>query len=196
MLGIKGGRIPRTFSSTQPICHQTRYQRNQRLDGLPSLKLSTKRLGRKIAELKFRITQSQAAPRSRVVLSRHREPIRLSLLNSSKPTSTGKLRCKSLNEDWDFVNPEKLPPPGTYPDFLMYVAEKIEISHHVAEVKNRGGFLIEAIRENYQNSEVQKARELRAEKVREKELQELTEEFKIKRHNHPSASRPRRPETR
>ena len=50
-------------------------------------------------------------------------------------------------------------------------------------MKNRGGFIIEAIRENYQNSEVQKARALRAEKVREKELQELTEEFKIKRQN-------------
>ena len=50
-------------------------------------------------------------------------------------------------------------------------------------MKNRGGFIIEAIRENYQNSEVQKARELRAEKVREKELQELTEEFKIKQQN-------------
>ena len=54
---------------------------------------------------------------------------------------------------------------------------------YAAEVKNRGGFIIEAIRENYQNSEVQKARELRAEKVREKELEDLTAEFKLKRHN-------------
>ena len=38
-------------------------------------------------------------------------------------------------------------------------------------------------RENYQNSEVQKERQVRAAKVREKELQELTEEFKIKRQN-------------
>ena len=65
----------------------------------------------------------------------------------------------------------------------MYVAEKIEISRHAAEVKNRGGFIIEAIRENYQNSEVQKARELRAEKVREKELEDLTAEFRVKRDN-------------
>ena len=74
-----------------------------------------------------------------------------------------------------------MPEPGTYPDFLTYVAEKIEISRHAAEVKNRGGFIIEAIRENYQNSEVQKARQLRAEKVREKELEDLTAEFKLKR---------------
>ena len=94
-----------------------------------------------------------------------------------------KVALEITDQAWDFVSPEKLPEPGTYPDFLGYVTEKIEISRHAAEVKNRGGFIIEAIRENYQNSEVQKARQLRAEKVREKELQELTEEFKIKRHN-------------
>ena len=90
---------------------------------------------------------------------------------------------KIADEDWDFVTPEKLPAPGSYTDFLGYVAEKIEISRHAAEVKNRGGFIIEAIRENYQNSEVQKARELRAEKVREKELEDLTAEFRVKRDN-------------
>ena len=66
---------------------------------------------------------------------------------------------------------------------MAYIAEKIEISLHAAEIKNRGGFIIEAIRENYQNSEVQKARELRAEKVREKALEDLTAGFRGKRDN-------------
>ena len=48
---------------------------------------------------------------------------------------------------------------------------------HAAEVKNRGGFIIEAIRENYQDTQVQKERQVRAEKVREKELENLTAEF-------------------
>ena len=39
---------------------------------------------------------------------------------------------------------------------------------HAAEVKNRGGFIIKAIRENYQDTQVQKERQVRAEKVREK----------------------------
>ena len=43
------------------------------------------------------------------------------------------------------------------------------------------GYIIEAIRENYQDARVQKEREVRAEKVREKELEDLTAEFKIKR---------------
>ena len=90
---------------------------------------------------------------------------------------------KIADEDWDFVTPEKLPAPGSYTDFLGYVAEKIEMSLDAAVVKNRAGYIVEAIRENYQDAEVQKARQLRAEKVREKELQELTEEFKIKQQN-------------
>ena len=65
----------------------------------------------------------------------------------------------------------------------MYVAEKIEISRHAAEVKNRGGFIVDAIRENYQDPAVQKERQLRAAKVREKELEDLTAEFRIKRDN-------------
>ena len=90
---------------------------------------------------------------------------------------------KIADRAWDFVNPEKLPEPGTYRDFAAYVAEKIEVSLHAAEIKNRGGFIIEAIRENYQNSEVQKARQLRAEKAKEKELEDLTAEFRVKRDN-------------
>ena len=94
-----------------------------------------------------------------------------------------KMALKIAKQDWDFVTPEKLPAPGSYTDFLGYVAEKIEMSLDAAVVKNRAGYIVEAIRENYQDAEVQKARQLRAEKVREKELQELTEEFKIKRQN-------------
>ena len=50
-------------------------------------------------------------------------------------------------------------------------------------VENRGGFIVAAIRENYQDSAVQKERETRAAKVREKELEDLTVEFRVKRDN-------------
>ena len=87
------------------------------------------------------------------------------------------------DRDWDFVNPEKLPEPGTYRDFLSYIAEKIEMSLDAVAVKNRAGYIVEAIRENYQDPEVQKARQLRSEKAREKELEDLTAEFRVKRDN-------------
>ena len=57
------------------------------------------------------------------------------------------------------------------------------MSLDAAVVKNRAGYIVEAIRENYQDTEVQKARELRAEKVREKELEDLTAEYNVKRNN-------------
>ena len=50
-------------------------------------------------------------------------------------------------------------------------------------VKNRAGYIVEAIRENYQDPELQKTREIRAEKVKEKELEDLTAEFRIKQRN-------------
>ena len=57
------------------------------------------------------------------------------------------------------------------------------MSLNAADVKNRGGFIVDAIRENYQNPEVQKAREVRAEITREQQLEDLTTEFRAKRSN-------------
>ena len=141
-----------------------------------------KRLGRKVAELKFYITKVKQLPVQESLFPdiENLPPVAVELIQAEIDR---KVVLQIADQAWDFVNPEKLPEPGTYPDFAAYVAEKIEISLHTAEVKNRGGFIIEAIRENYQNSEVQKARQLRAEKAREKELEDLTEEFKVKRDN-------------
>ena len=146
------------------------------------VEVEQKRLGRRIGELKFRITKVKQIPIQESLFPdiENLPSVAVELIQSEIDR---KVALEIADAEWDFVNPEKLPEPGTYPDFLMYVAEKIEISRHAAEVKNRGGFIVEAIRENYQNSEVQKARELRAEKVREKEFEDLTAEFKVKRDN-------------
>ena len=85
--------------------------------------------------------------------------------------------------EWEFVLPEKLPTPGDYPDFLAYVSEKIEMSLYALNVNNTGGYVVDAIRNNYQNDTVQKAREIRAERAKEKELEDLSEKFRIKRAN-------------
>ena len=141
-----------------------------------------KRLGRKVAELKFYITRVKQLPVQESLFPdiENLPPVAVELIQAEIDR---KVAQNIADQAWDFVNPEKLPEPGTYPDFAAYAAEKIEISMHAAEVKNRGGFIIEAIRENYQNAEVQKVRQLRAEKAREKELDDLTAEFKVKRDN-------------
>ena len=182
LLGIKSDDFP-AFStdSDRAVIKSASKQINEVTDYF--VEAEHKRIGPKVSHLKFRITRVQNS--IHVLQSffpdiENLPPVAVELIEAEIDRQVA---MKIADEDWDFVNPEKLPEPGTYPNFLVYVAEKIEISRHAAEVKNRGGFIIEAIRENYQNSEVQKARALRAEKVRAKELQELTEEFKIKQQN-------------
>ena len=141
-----------------------------------------KRIGRRIGELKFRITKVKQLPVQESLFPdiENLPPVAVELIQAEIDR---KMALEIADRDWDFVSPEKLPEPGTYPDFLGYVAEKIEMSLDAAAVKNRAGYIVEAIRENYQDTEVQKARELRAEKVREKELEDLTAEFRVKRGN-------------
>ena len=144
------------------------------------VEVEQKRLGRRIAELKFRIAKVKQLPVQESLFPdiENLPPVAVELVQAEIDR---KVALEIAEQSWDFVNPEKFPELGTYPNFMTYVAEKIEISRHAAEVKNRGGFIVEAIRENYQNSEVQKARQLRAEKAREKELEDLTAEFRVKR---------------
>ena len=146
------------------------------------VEVEPKRLGRRIAELKFRITKIKQIPIQESLFP-DIENLSLVAIELVQAEIDRNMALQIADQDWDFVNPEKLPQPGTYPDFAAYVAEKIEISRHAADVKNRGGFIIDAIRENYQNSEVQKVRQLRAEKVKEKALEDLMTEFNVKRNN-------------
>ena len=146
------------------------------------VEVEPKRLGRRIGELKFRITKVKQIPIQESIYPdiENLSPVAIELVQAEIDRN---MALQIADQGWDFVNPEKLSPPGTYPDFAAYVAEKIEISQHAAEVKNRGGFIVEAIRENYQDTQVQKERQVRAEKVREKELEDLKSEFSVKRDN-------------
>ena len=146
------------------------------------VEVEQKRIGRPVAELKFRITKVNQIPINESLFPdiENLPPVAVELVQAEIDR---KMAQQIADTEWDFVNPKKLPTPGTYPDFLAYVAEKIEMSLHAVEVKNRPGFIVEAIRENYQDPAVQKARETRAEKVREKELEDLTAESKVKRDN-------------
>ena len=146
------------------------------------VEVEQKRIGRKIAELKFRITKVKQIPLQESVFPdiENLPPVAIELVQAEIDR---KMAQQIADAEWDFVNPQKLSPPGTYPDFLAYITEKIEMSLSAADVKNRAGFIVEAIRENYQDPVVQKDREVRAEKVREKELEDLMAEFKIKRDN-------------
>ena len=141
-----------------------------------------KRIGRKIAELKFHIAKVKQVPIQESLFPDIEDltPVAVELVQAGIDRNVA---MEIADREWDYVNPEKLPEPGTYPDFNEYIAEKIEMSLTAAGVKNRSGYIIEAIRENYQNETVQKERERRAEQTRKNELENLETEFNAKR-NH------------
>ena len=143
------------------------------------VEVEQKRVGRRIGFLKFRITRVKHIPVQESLFP-DIENLPLVAIELLQAGIDRKIALKIASAEWDFISPEKLPPPGTYPDFLTYIAEKIEISLHAAAVKNRPGFIINAIRENYQDPEIQKTRAQRAEKAKEKQLAELEEEYNVK----------------
>ena len=144
------------------------------------VEVEQKRIARKVAELKFRITRVRQLPIQESVFPdvENLPPVAVELVQAGIDR---KVALKIAAAEWDFVSPEKLPPPGTYPDFLGYVCEKLEMSLDAASVKNRAGYIVEAIRENYQDPEIQKQRAQRAEKAKQKALEDLTTEFAAKR---------------
>ena len=139
-----------------------------------------KRIGRKVAELKFYIAKVKQVPIQESLFPdiENLTPVAVELVQAGIDRNVA---MEIANREWDYVNPEKLPDPGTHPDFLEYISEKIEISLNATDVKNRSGFIVEAIRENYQDTEVQKTRQTRAEKARQNELENLETEFHAKR---------------
>ena len=146
------------------------------------VEVEQKRIGRKVAELKFSITSVKQLPIQESLFPDIEDlpPVALELVQAQVDRSVA---LDIANREWESIRPEKLPTPGTYPDFLAYVAEKIEMSLSAPNVENRAGYVIEAIRENYQDARVRKARHVRAEKMRQQALENLKEAFIVKRNN-------------
>ena len=146
------------------------------------IEVEQKRFGRKIAELKFGIVKVKKLPVQESVLP-DVEDLPFVAMELVQANVDRAVALEIATAEWEFVLPEKLPTPGDYADFLAYVSEKIEMSLYASNVNNTGGYVVDAIRNNYQNDTVQKAREMRAERAREKELEDLSEKFRIKRAN-------------
>ena len=91
------------------------------------VEVEQKRIGRKVAELKFRIIKVKKLPVQESVFPDVEDllPVAVELVSASVER---KEAIKIADAEWDYVNPEKLPDPGTYPDFLEYISEKIEMS--------------------------------------------------------------------
>ena len=180
LLGIESDEYPAFSIFNRAVIKPAINEINKETDY--HVKVEQKRIGRRIAELKFRITKVKQISIQESLFPdiENLPPVAIELVQAAIDRN---IALKIADQEWGFVNPEKLPPPGAYSDFLAFVAEKIEISLHATDIKNRAGFIIEAIRENYQDPEVQKVRELRAEKTKQKKLEDLETEFEVKRDN-------------
>ena len=180
LLGIESDEYPAFSIFNRAVIKPAIKEINALTDYL--VEVEQKRFRRRVAELKFRISKIKHLPVQESLFPDidNLPPVAVELVQAGIDR---KVALKIAEREWDFVSPQQLPMPGTYPDFLSYVSEKVEMSLDASAVKNRGGYIVDAIRENYRDPAVQKAREVRAEKAREKELEDLTAEFRVKRAN-------------
>lgn len=178
ILGIEHKEYPAFSILNRAVIKPALKEINKKTDYL--VEIEQKRVGRRIAELKFRITKNKQGPVQESLFPdiENLPPVAVELVQARIDRNVA---LKIAAQEWEFVNPEKMPLSGAYPDFLGYISEKIEMSLDSVGVKNRAGYIIKAIRENYQDDRVRKERQMRAERVREKALEDLEAEFKVKK---------------
>ena len=130
------------------------------------VEVEQKRIGRKIGELKFKISRLKellsVEPVQETILFdiENLPPVAFELVQAGV---SRKEALRIANQEWDAVDPDACPEDRN--DFVIYVEEKIGLAQHATDVKNSGGFIVKAIRENYQNPEFQKR--LKSEKAEE-----------------------------
>jgi plasmid replication initiation protein len=154
------------------------------------VEIETKRIGRKIGELKFRISRlkeiptleptQEAAESTQASLFVDMEDLPALAVKLVQAGVSQKEALRIANEEWDGVDAAAVLEDKE--DFAVYVDEKIGLARHATNVRNAGGFIVKAIRENYQDPEFQK--QLQAEKKKEKQeiLALLRREMLEKRH--------------
>ena len=139
------------------------------------VEIEPKRIGRKIGELKFRISRlkeiptleptQEAAESTQASLFVDMEDLPALAVKLVQAGVSQKEALRIANEEWDGVDAAALLEDKE--DFAVYVDEKIGLARHATNVRNAGGFIVKAIRENYQDPEFQK--ELQVKKKKEKQ---------------------------
>ena len=116
------------------------------------VEIEQKRESRNIAFLKFRISRlkqltSPEAPEEPLYPDVEDLP---AIANTLVQTGVARREAvKIANQEWDAVDAEVV--MQDYRDFAAYVDEKIGLAQQATHVQNVGGFIVQAIRENYQD---------------------------------------------
>ena len=144
------------------------------------IKVEQKRKGRKVAFLKFRISRLKQGEGS--------EPEPLfpdveelpALAHTLVQAGVARREAiKIAHQVWGVVEAEVV--MEDYRDFEVYVDEKIGLAQQATHVRNVGGFIVQAIRENYQDPVFQARLDERKEQEREAMLNALESELSEKR---------------
>ena len=144
------------------------------------VEVEQKRQGRKIAFLKFQILRLKQLDDS------EQEPLYPDVEElpaiAFAMVQAGVARREALkiaNQAWEAVDVDV--PVDGYRDFEAYVKEKIGLAKQATGVKNIGGFIVKAVRENYQDPTLQAELAARKEKERDGMLDALESEMQEKR---------------
>ena len=142
------------------------------------VEVERKRMGRNIAFLKFRILKLKQLPSPEP----SQEPLFPDIGDLPAVANmlvqagvTRREAVKIANQAWDIVDADVV--SEDYSDFEAYVEEKIGLAHQATDVKNMGGFIVQAIREHYQDPVFQARLEQRKEKEKQGMLESLESEM-------------------
>ena len=144
------------------------------------VEVKQKRESRKVAFLKFSISRLKRVGRSEP------EPLYPDVEDlpaiANMLVQAGVARRESVkiaHQEWESVDAEVV--IEDYRDFAVYVDEKIALAGQATNVQNVGGFIVQAIRENYQDPVFQAELEVRKERERCAMLKALESEMSEKR---------------
>ena len=146
------------------------------------VEVEQKRQGRSIAFLKFRISRlKQLDDSEQEPLYPDVEDLPAIALALVQAGVARREALKITNQEWEAVDADAELKPEDYRDFQAYVEEKTALAHQAANVKNIGGFIVQAIRENYQDPELQLQIEMRKHREQQAMLDALRSEMFEKR---------------
>ena len=146
------------------------------------IEIEPKRIGRKICELKFRISRLKELPTVQPTQETFSFDIDDLPSIAIKLVQAGVSRKEALriaDQAWDAVDAAAVPEESG--DFAVYVEEKIGLAQQATDVKNMGGFIVKAIRENYEDPVFRKELQVRKSEERKGMLASLRTEMLEKR---------------
>ena len=146
------------------------------------VEVEQKRQGRKIAFLKFHISHvKKVGTREPAALYPDVEELPAVAIALVHAGVARREAQKLANQEWEAVKADVR--MEAYRDFGAYVEEKIGLAKQAAGVSNLAGFVIQAVRENYQDPQLQ----LKLEKRTQREQRAMLEALKSERDEKRSA---------